>query len=301
MLLSSAAEAMFWTGRYLERAQAVARAALAYQRMSLDLPGVRWLDVRPLLGLTAPEAPGDRESPAHTSAQLRELVLDADNPSTVLGALCRARANLRRGRVATPFEVWVTLNAVYVRLSEVDAAQTASVLALLGDVVAAGTRIEGEITATMTRDTAYSFLRIGCHLERADMLVRTMKALLPVVSPGGPERAFDDVRWMGLLDAVGAHSMYRRRHHTRSDLPAVLEFLRARRGIPAKLGALPPCHRDRAAKPPAAGCSPPRANGLPASRLRTRAYVARRGSGSALSCLEFARSIARSDQGLVLS
>jgi uncharacterized alpha-E superfamily protein len=225
MLLSSTAEAMFWTGRYLERAQAVARAALAYQRMSLDLPGVRWLDVRPLLGLSARQAPGDNRTATETSGPLRELVLDADNPSTVLGALRRARANLRRGRVTTPFEVWVTLNAVYVRLSEVDAGQTASVFGLLGEVVAAGSRIEGEITATMTRDAAYSFLRIGCHLERADMLVRTMKALLPVVSPSGPEQTFDDVRSMGLLDAVGAHSMYRRRHHARIDLPAVLEFL----------------------------------------------------------------------------
>jgi uncharacterized alpha-E superfamily protein len=225
MLLSSAAEAMFWTGRYIERAQALARTVQAYERLSLDLPGVRSLDARPLLGLVGYEALRDTGSIADTSGLLRALVLDVDNPSSVMGALCQARENLRRGRVATPPEVWTTLNALYVRRSEVDAEQTASVLGVLEEVVAAGSRIEGELTASMTRDAAYSFLRIGCHLERADMQLRTMKAFLPVIGPSGPERVFDDVRWMGLLDAVAAHSMYRRHHHTHVDLPAVLEFL----------------------------------------------------------------------------
>jgi uncharacterized alpha-E superfamily protein len=235
MLLSSAAEAMFWSGRYIERAQALARTVQAYERLSLDLPGVRSLDVRPLLGLVGHEALRDTGSVAETSGLLRALVLDANNPSSVMGALCQARENLRRGRVAMPPEVWTTLNALYVRLSEVEGEQTARVLGVLEEVVAAGSRIEGELTASMTRDAAYSFLRIGCHLERADMQLRIMNAFLPVIGPSGPERVFDDVRWMGLLDAVAAHSMYRRSHHTHVDLPAVLEFLVLEASFPRSL------------------------------------------------------------------
>ena len=224
MLLSSAAEAMFWMGRYLERAQSLARTVQAYERLSLDLPGAQSLDLRPLLGFVGREAQGPAAI-AETGALLHAVVLDPDTPSSVLGAVCQARANLRRGRVTTPPEVWATLNRLYVQLSDVDTTHTTSVLSVLEDVVASGSRIEGELTASMTRDAAYSFLRIGFHLERADMLVRAMKVLLPVIGPSGPERAFDDVRWAGLLEAIGARSMYRRRHHTRVDLSAVLEFL----------------------------------------------------------------------------
>lgn len=38
MLLSSLAETMFWGGRYIERAQALARAIRAVEGLSLDLP-----------------------------------------------------------------------------------------------------------------------------------------------------------------------------------------------------------------------------------------------------------------------
>src|ERR1700722_7265677 len=146
MLLSSAAEAMFWSGRYIERAQALARTVQAYERLSLDLPGVRSLDVRPLLGLVGHEALQDTGSVAETGGLLRALVLDANNPSSVMGALCQAREDLRQGGVATRPEVWTTSKAPCGRLSGVGGEQTARVLGVLEEVVAAGSRIEGELT-----------------------------------------------------------------------------------------------------------------------------------------------------------
>ncbi len=225
MLLSSVADAMLWTGRYLERAGALARAVVAYERLALDLPEARAVDLRPMLRLIGRDVDPGLSDPTTTAASLHALALDADNPSSVIGALRLARENLRRVRVDVPPDVWPTINAVYVRLSEFDATQVAAVLGLLEDVIATGSRIEGELTAGMTRDAAYSFLRIGVHLERGDMLLRTMDALVSTIDPRGPERLFDDVRWKGLLHAVSAHTMYRRRHHTQVDLATVLAFL----------------------------------------------------------------------------
>jgi uncharacterized alpha-E superfamily protein len=235
MLLSSVAEAMLWTGRYVERSRALARTVLAYERLSLDLPETRSADLRPLMRVIGREQPAGAEAASTTSESLQALVLDAENPSSVLGALGRARENLRRGRVDVPPEVWATMNALYLRLSEVKVARMADVLTVLEEVVAAGSRIEGELTAGMMRDDAYSFLRIGEHLERGDMLLRTMDALVSAIDPRGPERLFDDVRWMGLLQAVAAQSMYRRRHHTHVDLPTVLEFLALDAAFPRSL------------------------------------------------------------------
>jgi len=221
MLLSSVAESMFWTGRYLERAQAVARAVRGYQHLLLDLPGVESL--LPLLALVAPDDKPAIDS-SDPKALLRALVGDVDNGSSVRGALSRARENLRQGRILAPPEVWSALNGLYGRLSELDDASPAEVMSLLDEVVAVGRRIEGEICAGMTRDAAFSLLRIGCHLERSDMLLRTVGALLSELGPTG-KRAFDDVRAMGLLRVVGAHAMYQRRYHTQVTLPDVLAFL----------------------------------------------------------------------------
>jgi len=65
---------------------------------------------------------------------------------------------------------------------------------------------------------------MGVELERADMLLRVLGALLPSVTASGWERAFDDVRWSGLLQALGVRSIYRQRHHHQTELPALLDF-----------------------------------------------------------------------------
>jgi hemerythrin-like domain-containing protein len=77
----------------------------------------------------------------------------------------------------------------------------------------------------MMRGAAYSFLNIGVELERADMLLRVLGALLPTVTANGWERTFDDVRWSGLLQALGVRSMFRQRHHHQTDLAILLDFV----------------------------------------------------------------------------
>jgi uncharacterized alpha-E superfamily protein len=224
MLLSSVADTMLWTGRYIERANALARAVQGYERLSLDLPGVRSLDLRPLLGLVGRESLGLTELSRDTSALLGALVLDQQNPSSVGGALYRARENLRQGRVVTPPKMWETLNTLYVEISKTDAERVPAVMSLLENVAFACDRIEGELHASMTRDEAYSFLKIGRYLERTDIALRVMFALMPLLTDGRA-RVFDDVRWLGFLRLAGAHTMYCRRHHANVDPRAVLDFL----------------------------------------------------------------------------
>src|SRR5687767_1333147 len=122
MLLSSSAETMFWIGRYLERTQALSRAIQSYERASLDLPGTESLDLRPLLDLV-----GGKEAAAAPDV-LKALVLDCDNPSSVLGALHGARENLRRGRTLIAPEVWEISNAVYLQLVEFDSTRGTEIL-----------------------------------------------------------------------------------------------------------------------------------------------------------------------------
>jgi uncharacterized alpha-E superfamily protein/hemerythrin-like domain-containing protein len=220
MLLSSSAETMFWVGRFLERTQALSRAIQSYGRASLDLPGTESLDLRPLLPLVG------RTQAAGACEVLDALVLDRENPSSVLGALQGARENLRRGRTLIAPEIWEISNAVYLSLADFDGTRGSEILGALDAVTAASARIEGELFAGMTRDSAYSFLRIGWLLERSDMMLRVTSLLSQVLAPRVAEGpTFDDVRGMGILDAVAAYPMYRRRHHARIDGQSALEFV----------------------------------------------------------------------------
>ena len=223
MLLSSTAEAMYWTGRYFERAQTLARVIQGHERLALDLPATEALELGCLLPLVGSEPPA-RSTPSSLPDLLHTLVLDTKNPSSVRGALERARENLRSGRTVMPPAVWAIVNGLHAQLGELEPASSAAVFAALDAVERAGSELSGELDAGMTRDSAYSFFRIGRDLEHADLLLRTLVTLLPALTESS-ELDFADVRWMGLLQCVGAHSMYRRSHHTRVDLSSVLHFV----------------------------------------------------------------------------
>lgn len=213
---------MYWTGRYFERAQALARVVSGYERLSLDAPAGESQALSPLLALVGrePSAVG----PQAASESMRALVLDAENPSSVRGALGSARENLRSGRTVMPDAVWAPVNRLYARLGEIAPEHAAGVLLALEEVGIAGSLVEGQLASSMTRDAAYSFWSIGCRVERADMLLRTLALLVPRLAESEARR-FADVRWIGLLECLGAGSMYRRRHQTHLDLPALLDFV----------------------------------------------------------------------------
>ena len=234
MLLSSTAEAMYWTGRYFERAQALARVLLGAERLALDSPDGERGTLSSLLGLVGREPVGERDAQPGASELRRALVLDAQNPSSVRGALGAARENLRSGRTLMPAAIWAPVNRLYARLGEIDPADGAGVLAALDDVDATGSLVEGQLSASMTRDAAYAFWRIGCYVERADMLLRSLSVLVPRLTAAAEQR-FADVRWIGVLEAIGAYSMYRRRHHTQLDVPTLLNFVLGEPSFPRSM------------------------------------------------------------------
>jgi len=256
MLLSSMAEAMYWCGRYVERAQALSRVVSSYERLSMDLPGAHALDLKPLLALVGSNDLG--RTPTTRAGLLQALVFDQQSSSSVLGALNAARENLREARVMVPPELWHVLNRIHARVTEARGRSESALLEALEETLVAGQRFDGQRASGMLRDPAYAFLTIGCQLERADMLLRGLSVLLPVLHPDGWERAFDDVRWLGLLDALGLTSFYRRSHHVSADFTRLLTLVLVAtdcprslasclRAIERQLRALPRAGRVRAA------------------------------------------------------
>jgi uncharacterized alpha-E superfamily protein len=229
MLLCRLAENAYWLGRYLERAEDLARALLAYEDLRLDIPGHRapgWQRLAALAGVSPEEsatlAPG---------AFIERVILDRKNPSALLGALAAARENLRRARGQFPADCWHTLNPLYLQLAATNGARLApaALRALLERVVAGCRELVGHVAAAMLRDEVHAFARIGMHLERADMTLRVAtivtETLIPANQSPPSEAPFEDVRWMGLLKSVGAYGTYRHRYHAVTDFARALELM----------------------------------------------------------------------------
>ena len=106
-MLSRAAERVYWTGRYLERAENTARIVQQYSQLLLDLPpeaGVEWSELVRIVGVAeAFEASGNADSEA---AILLFLLADIAGSSSLAYSLRMARENIRNSRDLLPQESW---------------------------------------------------------------------------------------------------------------------------------------------------------------------------------------------------
>jgi uncharacterized alpha-E superfamily protein len=224
MLLCRLAENAYWLGRYLERAEDLARAILAFEEIRLDMPGQRapgWQRLAACAGVADAEA-----AALEPSAFVARVVLDRKNPSAILGALNAARENLRRARSLFPAECWYTLNPLYLQTGALGSQlRPAELRVNLERIVGACRELAGHIQTGMLRDEGYAFFRMGVQLERSDMTLRVATVVAETLIPTSRRMPFEDVRWMGLLKSVGAYGTYRHRYHAATDFQSALQLL----------------------------------------------------------------------------
>lgn len=174
-MLSRIAEAMFWIGRYVERAEATTRLLVEHHQLLVEDtridPAVGAVAMLAPLGL-APEAAGEAQ-PITPTALVRATVGDSTNPSTILGSVAAARENARTIREALAGDMFERMNATHLRLQAGISTVIPGVpLGALLDELAV---VTGIIEWQMPRDEGLEFLRLGAALERVDMTSRLLE------------------------------------------------------------------------------------------------------------------------------
>ena len=185
MLLARVAEAVYWAGRYLERAEDIARIVQVHGETHIDLPvgeDVGWAPLIEIGGADggvsgAHQPPGGVEPGGLRAAALgggarRGIRADRPRQSVVdPGAIEGARDNLRRARPVVPREVWELCNELWIALSPATNGVGArdKRVRWLQRVIDEIQRINGVMQGTMRRDEAIAFFRMGQHLERAEI------------------------------------------------------------------------------------------------------------------------------------
>ncbi|MGV1005644.1 MAG: alpha-E domain-containing protein [Candidatus Nanopelagicales bacterium] len=169
-MLSRIAEAMFWIGRYVERAEATTRLLIEHHQLI-----VQDTRIDPDPGARAMLDPLGLESEAELTAisLVRLVVGNAENPTTILGSVAAARENARTIRDVLPADMFERLNSTFNWLSGGISTLTPGVpLRSLLDELAV---VTGIIDWQMPRDEGLVFLRLGANLERLDMTSRLLE------------------------------------------------------------------------------------------------------------------------------
>ncbi len=98
-LLSRVANSVYWMGRYIERAENVARFIDVNHNMMLDLPQGYQDQWQPIVDTTGDRAVFQQRYGAATRENVfRFLALDAENPNSILSCVQSARENARSVR-----------------------------------------------------------------------------------------------------------------------------------------------------------------------------------------------------------
>lgn len=213
-MLSRIADAMFWIGRYVERADQTARI-LDVKLQSITEDATQDIPqacdrVYEIFGIR-----DVAEQDLTVQRVLDRLVTDRHNPSSVAGALQTARENARGAREVLSTEVWESLNTTSLGM-----ARTVRPFRMHGAFQFAKDRcavLNGLVDASMTRDEAWLFLRVGQLLERADMLARILQS-------HALEDTSDSAIVM-LLRSCSAHEAYIRSYRGRVRAAEAIEFL----------------------------------------------------------------------------
>ena len=225
-MLARVAEHLYWLSRYVERAEATARLAIAASDTILDLPdGVPydWESLMQVFGS------GDSNPGISEAEVMEQLVLGLEHSGSIRASIAAARENARVTRDLIPKDAWVALNELHGLIERQSFASfdRSSRIRLLKQVISSCRLWHGCLMASQARDLGWLFLRLGDRLEHADMVSRLVDPRVTQMVPGASTRwtSYEAIGWQNLLSALGGVELYRHSARNRIRGSDVLDFV----------------------------------------------------------------------------
>ena len=216
-MLSRVAEAVYWVGRYIERAENIARFIDVNLQMTLDAPSSFSEQWSPLVAITG-DMEGFKERYEGTTRENVIEYLASDRGQRQLDPLLPAEGARERPlvREVISSEMWEQINRFYLTVSN-GAARRRPILdsyQFFSEVKLHSQQVAGVADNTMSHGEAWHFFQLGRLLERADNTSRLLdvKYFLLLPSPEDVGGAIDEMQWSILLRSASAFEMYRKRH-----------------------------------------------------------------------------------------
>lgn len=233
MMLARTGSSLFWTGRYIERIEHLARYLNAQYLSFADAPRAldKNLGLESMLSMadakddfTAKHESYDEESVIHF------LTLDEQNPYSIRNYLSTIRENSRGIRDHLSTELWETINRFYHSANEF----TEEDLSRKGPydfckhVLNHVNIIKGVADNTVLRNESWSMIRVGINLERTIQITQILITKLEDISKIDYEKlspAISGYHWASLLRGAGGFDMSRHYYHEAPNRERGIEFL----------------------------------------------------------------------------
>lgn len=228
-MLSRVAETLYWTARYIERAENVARLVNVNNLTLMDLPkGVSpgWEPLIDIIGSRKTYL--DNHTGFDEQNVVEYLTISRHNPSSISNSISMARNNCRTIRDIVPREMWEAINQLdlYLKSHTHTFISKRGRFDALDSVISQAVEIVGIIEGSMYQDIGYLFWRFGGYIERADMTTR----IIDVRSASSLEQSntgidYQNIQWISVLRSLSAYQMYRQHMAVRVKPTRVMQFM----------------------------------------------------------------------------
>ena len=234
-MLSRVADCLYWMGRYMERADHVARQLDVHLTIVPEqaVEAARRRRNRLIACLVRPDYPA---AAVHSDQDLAYLLtFDEENPNSIVRCIAGGRENARQVREQINSQMWEQINQLYLQMqmssmTQIWVGQPHSFYHGINQDVY---KLQGITDSRITRDQGWHFVQLGRYIERAsevaDMLDVDFRELY--ASPGQVDTVDDAVDqqtyldWVGLLRGAAAYEAYSKMYTANVHPRHIIEFL----------------------------------------------------------------------------
>ena len=229
-MLARVANSLYWTGRYIERSEHLARYLKVQYFSMLDAPMSQNKDFILQSIMTMYGLEFDPEAPSDEPAVLVQLGMDAGNPASLVSTVFSARENARSVRYTISTELWEVINEYYlfVREYSIDYFKSRGLYDFTVNVAKHCAIVRSYLDHTLVHDDVWVFIELGIHLERAAQIARILSSKLhdiDVITENGSNVPLRRYQWTITLKVLEAFDMHRRVYRKPQNQASVLEFL----------------------------------------------------------------------------
>ncbi|MCU0449152.1 MAG: alpha-E domain-containing protein [Bernardetiaceae bacterium] len=232
MMLSRIGNSLFWLGRYLERAEHLARYVKVQYVSSLDAPLAQrqaFVQESVLRMAGANWTYQQKYGTLSDQAVLHFMTVDELNPGSIMASVNNARENARGARDSLSAELWEEINKFYHQVNNYsrDEIQHEGPFDFAQMVEENCAEVKGYADNSLPRNEVWQLLSLGMHLERAAQVCRILQAKLTDIGQVEDKLAItmESYLVMTMLKSAESFDMSKRHYKTMPSRNDALEFL----------------------------------------------------------------------------
>jgi len=234
-MLSRVADSLYWMSRYLERTDGILRMLkINYASSQDDIQEFSWKPVLRIFSYIEEEQ--SRILEKDSRKVLQYMVIEKENPNSVLNIVTKARENARSVQDHITKELWQCLNDFYhtIRNDQLSGwLNTEDPVSVLDILIKQGLLYYGTVDITMARGEGYAFLNIGKFLERATQSADILDVKFSDVDY--KITSADTTYWKYLLMSISGYELYLKTYRSGFEARNVVEQIVLNKDFPRSI------------------------------------------------------------------